>query len=261
MKHIIILVMFIVLLGCSGPTRDTLEQEENIDHVDLGRQETSPNEDLKSEDYYKLLWPIDCKVDINCKVKYPDVDNDGVSFNCKDPSYKGHEGTDIDITFNQMHKGIDVFSSADGIVLWVFDGKYDMCPNDQESDCINSFSENFPGMNEGYRVCTEEGDFCRGEECCCFWCFDGGNIIIIKHPNNAHFFATRYDHLRNDSIIVKQGDLVKKGQKIAEVGSSGKSTNPHLHFEVWGKTYYDPVDPWEGDCGPNFDNSLWEKII
>lgn len=42
--------------------------------------------------------------------------------------------------------------------------------------------------------------------------------------------STLYAHC--SKIVVNQGDFVKKGQKIAEVGSTGKSTGPHLHFEI-----------------------------
>lgn len=55
-----------------------------------------------------------------------------------------------------------------------------------------------------------------------------GNMIEIDHGNNI---ITRYGH--TSKVFVKKGDIVKRGQKIAEVGSTGRSTGPHLHFEVW----------------------------
>jgi murein DD-endopeptidase MepM/ murein hydrolase activator NlpD len=56
-----------------------------------------------------------------------------------------------------------------------------------------------------------------------------GNAVIIDHGNNVR---TLYGHIRNGGIKVKLNDTVVKGQKIAEVGSTGRSTGPHLHFEV-----------------------------
>lgn len=55
-----------------------------------------------------------------------------------------------------------------------------------------------------------------------------GNMIEIDHGNDL---VTRYAHA--SKTHVKRGDLIKRGQKIAEVGSTGRSTGPHLHFEVW----------------------------
>lgn len=56
-----------------------------------------------------------------------------------------------------------------------------------------------------------------------------GNFIIIKHKNDI---LTIYGHLLDNSIRVKPGDRVSKLQMIAQVGSTGLSTGPHLHFEV-----------------------------
>ena len=59
------------------------------------------------------------------------------------------------------------------------------------------------------------------------WHHSFGNMIEIDHGGEI---VTRYAHA---SIMqVKPGDIVRRGQKVAEVGSTGRSTGPHLHFEV-----------------------------
>lgn len=57
-----------------------------------------------------------------------------------------------------------------------------------------------------------------------------GNTVMIAHGSDIH---TLYGHIRNGGIMVKVGQEVKRGQKIAEVGSTGRSTGPHLHFGVY----------------------------
>ena len=54
-----------------------------------------------------------------------------------------------------------------------------------------------------------------------------GNMVEIDHGNSL---VTRYAHASR--LWVKKGDLIKRGQKLAEVGTTGRSTGPHLHFEV-----------------------------
>jgi len=54
-----------------------------------------------------------------------------------------------------------------------------------------------------------------------------GNMVEVDHGNQL---ITRYAHA--SKTLVKRGDLVRRGQKIAEVGTTGRSTGPHLHFEV-----------------------------
>ncbi len=54
-----------------------------------------------------------------------------------------------------------------------------------------------------------------------------GNLVEINHGNG---YSTRYGH--NEKILVKVGDIVKKGQTISLMGSTGRSTGPHVHFEV-----------------------------
>lgn len=68
------------------------------------------------------------------------------------------------------------------------------------------------------------------------WYGGYGNYIVIEHDNGTQ---TLYSH--NSKNLVNVGDEIKQGQKIALVGSTGRSTGNHLHFEVRGGT-----NPWVG---------------
>ena len=61
------------------------------------------------------------------------------------------------------------------------------------------------------------------------WCGGGGNCIKIKHNST---YETIYAHMKNFAKGIKEGVRVKQGQVIGYVGSTGKSTGPHLHYEV-----------------------------
>ena len=61
------------------------------------------------------------------------------------------------------------------------------------------------------------------------WCGGGGNCVKIKHNST---YETVYAHMSKFARGIKNGIRVKQGQTIGYVGSTGKSTGPHLHYEV-----------------------------
>ena len=64
-----------------------------------------------------------------------------------------------------------------------------------------------------------------------------GKVVILKH---AGAYRSVYAHARK--LFVAKGDFVERGQKIAEVGATGRATGPHLHFEIRrGDTPHDPL--------------------
>ncbi len=77
---------------------------------------------------------------------------------------------------------------------------------------------------DGYITLAEKGFY-----------FTGGTIIL----DHGHGVSTIYAHL--DEILVKKDELIKKGQVIGKVGSTGRATGPHLHFGVnWFDVKIDP---------------------
>ena len=61
------------------------------------------------------------------------------------------------------------------------------------------------------------------------WCGGGGNCVKIRHNSS---YSTVYAHMSKFAANIKKGKRVKQGQIIGYVGSTGKSTGPHLHYEV-----------------------------
>ena len=134
-------------------------------------------------------------------------------------TYAGHKGTDFSLSgFPQMDKGVYVTAVDSGIVTFVHDGEYDR---------------------------NTDGNTSLGF----------GNYIAIKHPNKLYSY---YAHLKKNSLLVTVGDKVAPGQHLALVGSSGNSTDPHLHFELWYDSLY-LVEPFAASCGS--DNSFWKEAI
>jgi murein DD-endopeptidase MepM/ murein hydrolase activator NlpD len=73
-----------------------------------------------------------------------------------------------------------------------------------------------------------------------------GHYVVLDGAGENRDYVLM--HLRPGSILVEQGDVVAAGQQLAQVGSSGGSSGPHLHFEIWVKggwyTGGRPVDPY-----------------
>jgi murein DD-endopeptidase MepM/ murein hydrolase activator NlpD len=61
------------------------------------------------------------------------------------------------------------------------------------------------------------------------WCGGGGNCVVIRHNST---YETIYAHMSKFAKGIKKGVRVAQGQTIGYVGSTGKSTGPHLHYEV-----------------------------
>ena len=83
------------------------------------------------------------------------------------------------------------------------------------------------------------------------WRSGYGRIVEIRHVGG---YLTRYAH--NSTLLVDKGDLVQQGQSIATLGSSGRTTGPHVHFEVLkdGNTV-DPLEYVQLDATVDADNS------
>ncbi|MEV0773642.1 M23 family metallopeptidase [Nocardia salmonicida] len=81
-----------------------------------------------------------------------------------------------------------------------------------------------------------------------------GQWIVLDHNIGGESVSTVYGHMWEKGVLVRVGDTVKAGQKIAEVGNNGESSGAHLHFEVvpgtrlGGGTAIDPM-PWLSGAG------------
>ena len=82
------------------------------------------------------------------------------------------------------------------------------------------------------------------------------NSIIIQHADGSYAL---YWHMKNSSVTTKAvGQTVVAGEYLGVVGSSGSSSGPHLHFEIWsGNTNSTYKDPFSGTCNLLNANSWW----
>lgn len=130
--------------------------------------------------------------------------------------YDEHDGTDFVLKggFAQMDEASPfVLAAAPGTVIAAEDGHYDRCHSDASIGDVS----------------------CDG--------YDGiANSVVMAHADGSR---TLYWHLKEGSVAVTVGTVLDRGAVLGQVGSSGYSSMPHLHFEVQGADEL-PVDPYAG---------------
>lgn len=179
----------------------------------------------------KFLFPVSCTYGKDCwPVNYVDVNPaaDAVQdFKCKRKSYDGHKGTDFAIaSIAKMRDGVDVLAAMEGKVLRVRDGENDYFKTKDDLKAIST----------------------QNKDC--------GNGVLIDHGDGLQ---TIYCHLKKDSVAVKPKQKVRAGQKIAQIGMSGRTEFPHVHFGVLWEGGV--IDPFTGvlntkGCG-QFKRNMW----
>ena len=180
---------------------------------------------------FSLAFPVDCELGTSCHIQQF-VDRDPGSgsrdFTCGSLSYDGHKGTDFAVaTIAQMNAGVDVLAAASGTVMGMRDGMLDILFTDAGASLV------------------------EGREC--------GNGVVIDHGDG---WVTQYCHMKNGSVAVKTGDRVETGDRLGEIGLSGRTEFPHLHLSV--RKDGNPIDPFDtgdvGTCAAG-EGSLWETPL
>jgi len=179
-------------------------------------------------------FPLACDIGVDCAIQHY-VDRDpgpgAVDYHCGHQTYQGHNGTDIRIpTLRDMKAGVEVLAAAAGTVSRVRDEMPDVF-----------YDKDAPGS-------------VADREC--------GNGVVIDHGDG---WETQYCHMKLGSIRVAPGETVDEGSVLGEVGLSGMTEFPHLHFSV--RKDKQTLDPFATEgltngaaCAfeGNDDTGLWE---
>lgn len=185
---------------------------------------------ISAADSPNFIFPVACSLGEDCwTVHYVDVDADekAQDFKCGSKTYNDHKGTDFAVrSLADVERGVPVLAAKSGKVARVRDGETDTIKEEDDLQAIKD----------------------ARKEC--------GNAVFLNHSDGLY---TLYCHLKKDSVSVAVDDEVTAGQKIGEVGHSGLTEFPHLHFGVvWEGGV---VDPFTGllnteGCGKT-KGSLW----
>ncbi|MFT5999048.1 MAG: murein DD-endopeptidase MepM/ murein hydrolase activator NlpD [Neolewinella sp.] len=139
-----------------------------------------------------------------------------------------------DLSSGYNHRGLDIFT-------WPFGWKM---VNDEQVEVI--------AAAPGTIILKEDGNPDRN----CDFSNPNWNAIYIRHTDGS---VAWYGHMKNGSLSSKSvGQTVAQGEYLGVVASSGSSTGPHLHFEVWeDDSYTNLIDPYAGSCNSLNSSSWW----
>ena len=177
-------------------------------------------------------FPVECTLGKTCYIQnYFDHDPsvNTRDFRCHQLTYDGHDGTDIRVmNLKEMAAGTNVVAAADGVVRAVRDGMDDVMFAEDRAQSI------------------------KGREC--------GNGVVIDHTQG---WQTQYCHMKKGTVVVSSGQQVSAGQVLGQIGLSGLTQFPHLHFEIRrDKTSLDPFAPQGvSACGADAPDTLWKSEI
>lgn len=217
--------------------RATIQMETQSNIEELKRQNRLSFSERRRGNHPLFIWPIR-KADglayneiygISGYVDHnPGFPNQLTDFNCGTRSYDTNSG------YN--HQGVDLFT-------WPFGWK--MMDND-EVEIVASAA--------GQIIAKNDGEFDRS----CNFNSNIWNAIYVQHSDGS---IAWYGHMKNGSTTTKNvGDMVTEGEYLGIVGSSGNSTGPHLHFEVYtDNSYTQLVDPFSGSCNSMNIDSWWQS--
>lgn len=167
---------------------------------------------------YFGVWAISNYVDHDAS--YP---NQVLDYNCGTRTYDSASG------YN--HQGTDIF-------LWPF--SWDQFYNSQVEIIAAA---------PGTIIFKQDGNFDQS----CSFNNNSWNAIYVQHGDGS---IAMYGHMKENTLTTKNvGDYVQTGEFLGVVGSSGNSTGPHLHFEVFDSSN-NLIDPFVGSCN-NFNNTSW----
>ncbi|MGG5488272.1 peptidoglycan DD-metalloendopeptidase family protein [Gaetbulibacter sp. NE] len=172
---------------------------------------------------YNDVWGISNYVDQN--PSYPDQLTD---YNCGTKTY--------DLSSGYNHQGIDIFTWPFGWKMMDFD----------EAEIV--------AAAPGQIIAKGDGEYDRN----CGLNNNPWNAVYVQHVDGS---VAWYGHMKNGSLTTKNvGEMVVEGEFLGIVGSSGSSTGPHLHFEVYtDNTYTQLVDPYQGACNSLNGDTWWQS--